>query len=150
MLILLWAISISILTGPLVRIWLTLIISLGWCLHHAAVLALEHYVLITSRILSWEESRMSLTFSILWNHVLFRSWAFWFCKMDNILQMGLISGLYLTIVVLLLSNCLLKLHLLLLGSHHFLLFVRKNWVFARASRLDICVSLLFLCCLSWT
>ena len=150
MLILLWAISISILTGPLIRIWLTLIISLRWCLNHAAILALEHYVLITSRILSWEESRMSLTFSILWNHVLFRSWAFWFCKMDNILQMGLISGLYLTIVVLLLGNGLLKLHLLLLSSQYFLLFIRENWVFACSILSDICRSLLFLCCLSWT
>jgi hypothetical protein len=145
------AISISILTRPLIRIWLTLIVRLAWCLHHASVLALEHYVLVATWVLSWEESRMSLSFSILTDHILFWSWAFWFCKMNNILQMRLIIGLYLSIVILLLSNSLLELHLLLLSCHYFVLFVGQNWVLW-STILNVLIPsiLLFLCGLSWT
>jgi hypothetical protein len=140
------AISITILARSLIRIWLTLIVRLAWRLHHASILALEHYVLVASRVLSWEESRMCLSFSIFTNHVLFWSWAFWFRKMNDIFQMWLIIGLYLTIVILLLCNSLLKLHLLLLSRHYFLLFVREDWVLWSS----ILSRLLFLCGLSWT
>ena len=146
MLVLLRAISITVLTCTLIWVLLTLIISLAWCLYHASVLALKHYVLVTSRVLSGEESRMCLSFSIFTNHVLFWSWAFWFRKMNDIFQMWLIIGLYLTIVILLLCNSLLKLHLLLLSRHYFLLFVREDWVLWSS----ILSRLLFLCGLSWT
>ena len=73
-------------------------------------------------IFSWKEPSLSLSFPSLLNCSIFWCWTFTFSKMNNTFKSSWICYILLVmILLLLLSQSLLKLHLLL----HFLLFIRQ-------------------------